>query len=185
MTIFTRNPLATCKLRTAGLKSVKGAMFGMTRTNPNGSPRAHQGIDLASDMGYRCYAVENGTVVGIAMGKDGYGFTITLKLDCPEKKELHNLNSKVKNQAATIEELNKKINELTVKNKDNIERLIKRDKEIVGLKTLTKNLAAESVENFEKQEEGIYQIVIDEVLSVVEISANGVEYLLNSLSLKA
>jgi tRNA pseudouridine55 synthase len=42
-----------------------------------------------------------------------------------------------------------------------------------------------SVENFEKQEEGIYQIVIDEVLSVVEISANGVEYLLNSLSLKA
>ena len=90
MTIFTRNPLATCKLRTAGLKSVKGAMFGMTRTNPNGSPRAHQGIDLASDMGYRCYAVENGTVVGIAMGKDGYGFTITLKLDCPEKKELHN-----------------------------------------------------------------------------------------------
>lgn len=42
-----------------------------------------------------------------------------------------------------------------------------------------------SVENFEKQEEGIYQIVIDEVLSVVEISANEVEYLLNSLSLKA
>lgn len=42
-----------------------------------------------------------------------------------------------------------------------------------------------SVEDFEKQEEGIYQIVIDEVLSVVEISANGVEYLLNSLSLKA
>lgn len=42
-----------------------------------------------------------------------------------------------------------------------------------------------SVENFEKQEEGIYQILIDEVLSVVEISANGVEYLLNSLSLKA
>jgi len=42
-----------------------------------------------------------------------------------------------------------------------------------------------SVENFEKQEEGIYQIIIDDMLSVVEISANGVEYLLNSLSLKA
>jgi len=41
------------------------------------------------------------------------------------------------------------------------------------------------IENFEKQEEGIYQIIIEEVLSVVEISANGVEYLLNSLSLKA
>lgn len=41
------------------------------------------------------------------------------------------------------------------------------------------------VENFENQEEGIYQIIIDEMLSVVEISANGVEYLLNSISLKA
>ena len=40
-------------------------------------------------------------------------------------------------------------------------------------------------ENFEKNEEGIYQILIGEMLSVVEISANGVEYLLNSLSLKA
>lgn len=90
MTKFSYNPIANPKLRTAGLKSVKGAMFGMTRTNKNGTPRAHQGIDLASDIGKRCYAVENATVVGIAMGKDGYGFTITLKLDCPEKKELHN-----------------------------------------------------------------------------------------------
>ncbi len=40
-------------------------------------------------------------------------------------------------------------------------------------------------DNFEKQEEGMYQIVINDLLSVVEISANGVEYLLNSLSLKA
>ncbi|WP_263833271.1 tRNA pseudouridine(55) synthase TruB [Sulfurospirillum oryzae] len=42
-----------------------------------------------------------------------------------------------------------------------------------------------SAQNFEKQEEGIYQIILDEMLSVVEISANGVEYLLNSLSLRA
>lgn len=40
-------------------------------------------------------------------------------------------------------------------------------------------------ENFETDEEGIYQIIIADMLSVVEISANGVEYLLNSLSLKA
>jgi tRNA pseudouridine55 synthase len=38
--------------------------------------------------------------------------------------------------------------------------------------------------DFETQEEGIYSIHIDEMLSVVQISANGVEYLLNSLSLK-
>lgn len=38
--------------------------------------------------------------------------------------------------------------------------------------------------DFEHPEEGVYGIVIDEVLSIVQISANGVEYLLNSLSLK-
>jgi len=40
------------------------------------------------------------------------------------------------------------------------------------------------VEHFAKQNEGIYQLVIDEMLSIVQISANGVEYLLNLLSLK-
>lgn len=84
--------------------------------------------------------------------KDMQKSITSLELTSDEKKELHRLNSKVKNQEATIEELNKKINELTVKNKDNIERLIKRDKEIVGLKTLTKNLAAESVSNFKEAE---------------------------------
>lgn len=86
---FTHNPLKNCKLRTAGLRSIAGAMFGMTRKNPNGSPRAHQGIDLATDEGYRLYAVENGQVVGTAMGNNGYGFTVTIKLNCPEKKDLH------------------------------------------------------------------------------------------------
>lgn len=87
---FTHKPLKTCKLRTAGLYSVKGAMFGMTRKNKNGSPRAHQGIDLATDEGYRLYAVENGEIVGINKGKDGYGFTITLKINRPEDQSLHN-----------------------------------------------------------------------------------------------
>lgn len=40
------------------------------------------------------------------------------------------------------------------------------------------------VEHFANQTEGIYQLVIDEMLSIVQISANGVEYLLNLLSLK-
>ncbi|WP_060825530.1 tRNA pseudouridine(55) synthase TruB [Sulfurospirillum cavolei] len=40
------------------------------------------------------------------------------------------------------------------------------------------------VTNFECREVGVYALVIDEVLSIVQISANGVEYLLNSLSLK-
>ncbi len=42
-----------------------------------------------------------------------------------------------------------------------------------------------SIENFENQEEGTYALVIEDKLSVVQLSVNGVEYLLNSLSLKA
>lgn len=88
---FSFNPLKTSKLRTAGLRSVRGAMFGMTRVNPDGSPRAHQGIDLATDEGFRVYAVENATVVATAQEMKGYGFTVTLQLNCPEKPALHGL----------------------------------------------------------------------------------------------
>lgn len=78
---FKHNPLKFCKLRTARLASVRGAMFGMTRTNRDGTPRAHQGIDLATDQGYRLYAVEDCEVVGVNRGSNGYGFTITLKIE--------------------------------------------------------------------------------------------------------
>lgn len=88
---FSVNPLKTSKLRTAGLRSVQGAMFGMTRINPDGSARAHQGIDLATDEGFRVYAVENATVVATAQEMKGYGFTVTLMIDCPDKPSLHGL----------------------------------------------------------------------------------------------
>ena len=68
------------KLRTAGLASKKSATFGMVRKNKNGAPRAHQGVDLAVDNGYRCYAVDDGIVVNVSRGLDGYGWTITIKL---------------------------------------------------------------------------------------------------------
>lgn len=87
---FTFNPLKTCKLRTAGLYSVKGATFGMVRKNNDGTPRAHQGVDLATDENYRLYAIEDGEIVGVNKGKDGYGFTITLKINKPSETALHN-----------------------------------------------------------------------------------------------
>ena len=59
-------------------------------------------------------------------------------LTVEQKKELHQLNSQVKNNKAEYEELLKKIDNLTVENKD--------------LKSLTSNLAAESVSNFEEAE---------------------------------
>ena len=67
---FICNPLKTCILRTAGLSTVNGARFGMTRKYPNGKPRPHQGIDLATDEGYRVYAVEDGEIVATAKGYD-------------------------------------------------------------------------------------------------------------------
>lgn len=86
---FMVNPLKTCVLRTAGLASVNGARFGMTRKNLNGSPRAHQGIDLATDKGYRVYAVENGEIVATAKGYDGYGYTVTLKIENTDNPKLN------------------------------------------------------------------------------------------------
>lgn len=72
-------PLAINKLRTAGLANVNSARFGMVRKNPDGSPRAHQGIDLQANQGTPIYAVEDGLIVGTNVAKDGYGYTITLK----------------------------------------------------------------------------------------------------------
>lgn len=69
------------KLRTAGLSSVNAAKFGMVRRNPDGTPRAHQGVDLAVDNGYRCYAVDDGVVARVERGNDGYGWIVQIKLD--------------------------------------------------------------------------------------------------------
>lgn len=86
---FTNNPLKYVRLREFGLLSINSARFGMTRKYANGRPKPHQGIDLATPEGYRIYAVENGEIVGVAKGLDGYGFVINLKMDCPRKSELH------------------------------------------------------------------------------------------------
>jgi DNA repair exonuclease SbcCD ATPase subunit len=81
----------------------------------------------------------------IKLEKELYNFremqkTITaLELTSDEKKELHRLNSQVKNQNATIEELNKKIEELTVTNSYRLDKLVLKQKEINDLKALTNN----------------------------------------------
>ena len=67
------------KLRTAGLQSKKSAMFGMVRVGKDGKPRAHQGIDLAINPGYKCYAVEDATVAYTA-DYGAYGKQVCLKL---------------------------------------------------------------------------------------------------------
>jgi murein DD-endopeptidase MepM/ murein hydrolase activator NlpD len=88
MTKFTHQPVKFPKLRTHGLASVKGAMFGMTRNN---GKRAHQGVDLAVDKGFRCYAVENGTVVTTSTEFGGHGFIVILQMNCPDKPQLNSL----------------------------------------------------------------------------------------------
>lgn len=85
---FTSQPLKIPQvLRTAGLSSVNSAKFGMTRNN---GKRAHQGIDLAVNPGYRCYAVENGKIVTAETSSSGYGMIVILQMNCQEKLELHN-----------------------------------------------------------------------------------------------
>lgn len=69
-------------LRTAGLASSEGAKFGMTRRKKDGSPRPHQGIDLAVPPGYKCYAVADGIVRNInRINDNGYGLSVTIKID--------------------------------------------------------------------------------------------------------
>jgi len=87
---FTINSLKKCKLRIMPNGITKGATFGMTRVGINGKPKPHQGIDLAVDEGFRCYAVEDCEVVDISKElKKDYGLTITIQLYCPEKPDLH------------------------------------------------------------------------------------------------
>jgi len=74
-------PLKNCKLRTAGLASVNSAKFGLVRRNADGSKRAHQGIDLQANKGDLVLAVTDGTIVGVNLGHDGYGYTITHKFE--------------------------------------------------------------------------------------------------------
>lgn len=81
---FTHQPIIfpeTDKLvlRTALLSSVKGAMFGMTRTDANGKPKPHQGIDLEVPPGEPIFAVENGEIVDSRFSKD-YGKILCLKV---------------------------------------------------------------------------------------------------------
>jgi murein DD-endopeptidase MepM/ murein hydrolase activator NlpD len=85
---FTTQPVKYPKLRTAKLASVKGATFGMVR---NGGARAHQGLDLAVSVGFRCYAVENGTVVSTGDQPTGHGLFVAIRLECPHKPQLHGL----------------------------------------------------------------------------------------------
>ena len=84
---FTFNPLKFPKLRQYGLASVKGAMFGMTRNN---GTKAHQGIDFEIENKYRIYAVENCKVVYIGNQPNGHGLCVIIKLNCPNKKCIHN-----------------------------------------------------------------------------------------------
>ena len=72
-------PLLTCKLRTAGLASVNSAKFGLVRRNADGSKRAHQGIDLQASPNTDVFAIDDGVIVGVNLGLDGYGYTATLK----------------------------------------------------------------------------------------------------------
>lgn len=53
------------QLQPANENNINGATYGNTRTNPNGSPRFHKGIDIAANVGDPIFAVYDGTVTKI------------------------------------------------------------------------------------------------------------------------
>jgi murein DD-endopeptidase MepM/ murein hydrolase activator NlpD len=82
------DPLDSCRLRSAGLASVRSATFGMVR---NGGRRAHQGIDLIAVPGTQLYAVADGTVHLAPAPSSSYAYGNTLLLvvnvdDLPAKQ---------------------------------------------------------------------------------------------------
>lgn len=72
------DPLDVCTLRTAGLASKRGAMFGWTRS---GGKKNHQGIDLVANPGTPIYAVADGTVYSKPSTSPSYAYGNTLVLE--------------------------------------------------------------------------------------------------------
>ena len=70
-----RFPLASNVIRANSVRNT----FGVVRSYPDGKPKVHQGWDFAAAVGTPCFAVADGTVVGIGNGKD-YGITLTLDI---------------------------------------------------------------------------------------------------------
>lgn len=78
--MFAHPPLKTCTIRKyhkGNIMDKARNMFGLVRRNPDGSPRSHQGIDLASPVGYRVYAVIDGFVIFAGVNGD-YGNCVRL-----------------------------------------------------------------------------------------------------------
>lgn len=72
------DPLDVCTLRTAGLVSKRGAMFGWTRS---GGKKNHQGIDLVANPGTPIYAVADGVVYSKPSTSASYAYGNTLVLE--------------------------------------------------------------------------------------------------------
>jgi murein DD-endopeptidase MepM/ murein hydrolase activator NlpD len=64
----------------AGLRTVNGARFGMTR---NGGTRPHQGVDLFARPGTPVHAVADGTIVQVRQAHPSYGRDILLRFVLP------------------------------------------------------------------------------------------------------
>nr|WP_174505766.1 peptidoglycan DD-metalloendopeptidase family protein [Acinetobacter sp. Marseille-Q1620] len=87
------DPLAICKLRTAGLASAKGATFGKVRNNGKTN---HQGVDLQANPGTTIYAVCSGIVVVAENTNGAYGNVVVIKVNIDDLPEPQQKNAKSK-----------------------------------------------------------------------------------------
>ncbi|WP_337261586.1 MULTISPECIES: LysM peptidoglycan-binding domain-containing M23 family metallopeptidase [unclassified Serratia (in: enterobacteria)] len=90
------NPLAICRIRTHRLaRGAFGASFGRNRrTDSNGHPKNHQGVDIAADSETPIYAVADGRVAFIKDVREGgkYGKQLCIVVqvdDLPSSKKTH------------------------------------------------------------------------------------------------
>ncbi|MGH1595849.1 peptidoglycan DD-metalloendopeptidase family protein [Yersinia proxima] len=84
------NPLAVCRIRIHGLRGPRSASFGRGVRIYRGTPRNHQGIDIAADSGTPIYAVADGRVAFIVTNRGDYGKQLCIVVqvdDLPQPKK--------------------------------------------------------------------------------------------------
>jgi len=78
------NPLSNSQrtyFNFSGVRKEQNGAFGPVRTNANGTPKNHQGLDLFAEVGTPCYACLDGEIVRYANeGNTGYGNVLVLKV---------------------------------------------------------------------------------------------------------
>lgn len=79
---FSVDPIDSMAVRGAA----KSNTYGMVRQNSDGTPRPHQGVDIAAEPGTSARAVEDGKVLAVGNDVGGYGHWVKIEFEKNGKK---------------------------------------------------------------------------------------------------